>query len=322
MPARKRPRWRPRKAAARRPPRRRRRRPRTASEPGGNIWLGRAGARGRRLPATGPGHRDHQRAHFPDQRAGDRARHHRHSRQPHRGGRRNVAVPAGAQVIDAKGSEVYPGFIDARTSIGLNEPGPRGFDDTNEMLEINASVKAQVAYQSDSDAIPVARVNGITSVAVVPSGGLIGGQIAVMNLDGWTWEEATLQPVAGVSFQFPPLVARRRWRWRRRRQRRCQPQVRGSEEGARCASEARRGSDRAGARLRAAAGRRTRHRLEPRGARADRRSQAADVRAPPTTKPTFAKPSRLPIAPASASSSPAASSRRWWRRCSRRRTSR
>ncbi len=117
-----------------------------------------------------------------------------------------VAVPAGAQVIDANGGEVYPGFIDARTSLGLNEPGPRGFDDTNEMLEINASVKAQVAYQSDSDAIPVARVNGITSAAVVPSGGLIGGQIAVMNLDGWTWEEATLQPVAGVSFQFPPLV--------------------------------------------------------------------------------------------------------------------
>ena len=109
-------------------------------------------------------------------------------------------------MIDAKGGEVYPGFIDARTSIGLNEPGPRGFDDTNEMLEINASVKAQVAYQSDSDAIPVARVNGITSAAVVPSGGLIGGQVAVMNLDGWTWEEATLQPVAGVSFQFPPLV--------------------------------------------------------------------------------------------------------------------
>jgi imidazolonepropionase-like amidohydrolase len=118
----------------------------------------------------------------------------------------NVAVPAGAQIIDARGGEVYPGFIDARTSIGLNEPGPRGFEDTNEMLEINASVKAQVAYQSDSDAIPVARVNGITSVAVVPAGGLIGGQVAVMNLDGWTWEEATLQPVAGVSFQFPPLM--------------------------------------------------------------------------------------------------------------------
>lgn len=117
----------------------------------------------------------------------------------------NVAVPAGATVIDARGSEVYPGFIDARTSLGLNEPGPRNFEDTNEMLEVNASVKAQVAYQSDSDAIPVARVNGITTAAVFPGGGLIGGQIAVMNLDGWTWEEATLQPVAGVTFQFPPL---------------------------------------------------------------------------------------------------------------------
>jgi imidazolonepropionase-like amidohydrolase len=115
----------------------------------------------------------------------------------------NVAVPSGAQVLDAKGGEVYPGFIDARTTVGLNEPGPRGFDDVSEMLEMNAAVKAQVAYQADSDTIPVARVNGVTSVAVVPSGGLIGGQVAVMNLDGWTWEEATLRPVAGVTFQFP-----------------------------------------------------------------------------------------------------------------------
>ncbi|MGH9660164.1 MAG: amidohydrolase family protein, partial [Bryobacteraceae bacterium] len=117
----------------------------------------------------------------------------------------NVTVPAGAQVIDAKGGEVYPGFIDARTTLGLNEPGPRGFDDTSEMLEINASVKAQVAYQADSDTIPVARVNGITTAAVIPTGGLLGGQVAVMNLDGWTWEEATLEPVAGVSFQFPTI---------------------------------------------------------------------------------------------------------------------
>jgi imidazolonepropionase-like amidohydrolase len=118
----------------------------------------------------------------------------------------NVTVPQGARVIDVKGGEVYPGFIDARTTIGMHEPGPRGFEDVSEMLEMNAAVKAQVAYQADSDAIPVARVNGVTTVAVLPSGGLIGGQAAVMNLDGWTWEEATLRPVAGVTFQFPPLL--------------------------------------------------------------------------------------------------------------------
>ena len=113
--------------------------------------------------------------------------------------------PAGAQVIDAKGADVYPGFIDARSTIGLVEPGPRGFEDTQEMLDINAAVRAQVSYHSDSDAIPVARVNGVTTVGVVPVGGLIGGQVAVMNLDGWTWEEATVKPVIGVSFQFPNI---------------------------------------------------------------------------------------------------------------------
>ncbi|MEW6322719.1 MAG: amidohydrolase family protein [Acidobacteriota bacterium] len=119
----------------------------------------------------------------------------------------NVQAPAGAEIVDAKGADVYPGFIDARTTIGLVEPGPRGFEDTAEMLDINAAVKAVVAYHWDSDAIPVARVNGVTTVAVVPNGGLLGGQIAVMNLDGWSFEEAAVRPSAGVSFQFP-LVGR------------------------------------------------------------------------------------------------------------------
>lgn len=117
----------------------------------------------------------------------------------------NVQPPAGAEIVDAKGADVYPGFIDARTSIGLNEPGARGFEDVSEMLEMNAAVRAQVAYQWDSDAIPVARANGITTAAVVPSGGLLGGQVAVMNLDGWSWEEAAVRPAAGVTFQFPTI---------------------------------------------------------------------------------------------------------------------
>ncbi|MDP1568457.1 MAG: amidohydrolase family protein [Vicinamibacterales bacterium] len=117
----------------------------------------------------------------------------------------NVQPPRGAEVIDAKGADVYPGFIDARTVLGLNEPGPRGFEDVNEMLDINAAMRAQVAYHWDSDAIPVARVNGVTTAAIVPSGGLIGGQIAVMNLDGWSFEEAAVTAMAGLSFQYPTI---------------------------------------------------------------------------------------------------------------------
>ncbi len=89
--------------------------------------------------------------------------------------------------------------------MGLNEPGPRGFDDVSEMLDLNPQLRTHVAYHTESDSIPVARANGITTVAVVPGGGTFGGEVAVMNLDGWTWEEATLKPNVGITFNFPAL---------------------------------------------------------------------------------------------------------------------
>ena len=115
----------------------------------------------------------------------------------------NITVPGGIPTVDAAGQEVYPGWINARTTIGLAEPGPGGFQDTAEMLDFNAGLRTIVAYHNDSEAIPVARANGVTTVAVFPSGGLLGGQIPVMNLDGWTWEESVLTPFAGLPFQFP-----------------------------------------------------------------------------------------------------------------------
>jgi imidazolonepropionase-like amidohydrolase len=117
----------------------------------------------------------------------------------------NVTVPAGARTVDAAGGHVYPGFINARTTIGIGEPGVRGYDDTSEMLEFSPYLRTRVSYHAESDAIPVARANGITTVAVGMTGGVFGGEMPVMNLDGWTWEEATLRPNAGITFNFPAL---------------------------------------------------------------------------------------------------------------------
>src|SRR5206468_2141012 len=83
----------------------------------------------------------------------------------------NVTVPAGAQVIDAAGTEVYPGFINARSTLGLADPGASGFDDTDEILDFNPQLRPQVAFHNDSESIPVARANGVTTAAVTPSGG-------------------------------------------------------------------------------------------------------------------------------------------------------
>ncbi len=117
----------------------------------------------------------------------------------------NVQVPAGAKTVDAAGGHVYPGFINARTTVGIGEPGVRGYDDVSEMLEFSPYLRTRVSYHAESDAIPVARANGITTVAVGMTGGIFGGEMPVMNLDGWTWEEATLKPTAGITFNFPGI---------------------------------------------------------------------------------------------------------------------
>ena len=100
---------------------------------------------------------------------------------------------------------MYPGFINARTTIGIGEPGVRGYDDVSEMLEFNPQLRTRMTYHSESDAIAVARANGITTVAVAPSGGILSGEVPVMHLVGWTWEEATLKGNAGIAFNFPAL---------------------------------------------------------------------------------------------------------------------
>src|SRR5262249_33088351 len=117
----------------------------------------------------------------------------------------NVTVPAGAQVIDASGAEVYPGFIDAQTTMGLEDPGAGNVSDADELLDFNPQLRAQVAFHSDSEAMPVARAKGLTTVVATAGGGLLGGQPAVMDLDGYTWEESTVAASIGVTFQFPRL---------------------------------------------------------------------------------------------------------------------
>src|SRR5262245_40744725 len=115
----------------------------------------------------------------------------------------NVSPPAGAKVVDAAGANVYPGFVDAATDIGVNEPGPRNYDDASEMGDWNQSLRTRTAFQADSDGIPVARVEGITTIGVAPGGGVISGSMPVMDLDGWTWEDTTLRQSAGLVMSYP-----------------------------------------------------------------------------------------------------------------------
>ena len=117
----------------------------------------------------------------------------------------NVAVPANATTIDGKGTlSVYPGMIDSGTQIGMTEIGSiRETIDTNELGDFNPHMRAIVAVQPHSELIPVTRANGITSVLTGPGGGVISGQCALINLDGYTPSEMTLKAPIAMRFNYP-----------------------------------------------------------------------------------------------------------------------
>ena len=116
----------------------------------------------------------------------------------------NVSAPSGAKVIDGKGLSVYPGMMDADTEIGLTEIGSvAGSVDTNEIGDNNANIHVDVAIRPDSSHIAVTRVNGITTALTAPRGGLIAGQSAIVNLDGWTPREMVLKSPVAMHINWP-----------------------------------------------------------------------------------------------------------------------
>jgi imidazolonepropionase-like amidohydrolase len=127
----------------------------------------------------------------------------------------SVEVPAGAQVIDAKGLQVYPGLFDAVTQMGLSEIGAVSATvDTSESGSYNPDVVAATAVSPSSEHIPVTRASGITEVLAVPgSGGFdsgggrgtLGGQASAMHLAGWTIDEMLIKKSAAMVLNFPEI---------------------------------------------------------------------------------------------------------------------
>jgi imidazolonepropionase-like amidohydrolase len=119
----------------------------------------------------------------------------------------NVSVPAGAQTIDGHGLSVYPGMIDAGTNMGLVEvaQGANGTVDTSEVGELNPNAKAIIAVNPHSAHIAVTRVEGITNTLTAPTGGLISGQAALINLLGTAPKEMAVVPYAALVINYPRI---------------------------------------------------------------------------------------------------------------------
>jgi imidazolonepropionase-like amidohydrolase len=107
----------------------------------------------------------------------------------------SVAVPPDAQVLDAHGKTVTPGFIDADTGVGVIEIDLEpGSNDTTSRGLLVPALRMVDGYNPRSALIPIARAGGVTSVVVAPRAGVLAGQSAFVDLAGDTQADAVVRP--------------------------------------------------------------------------------------------------------------------------------
>lgn len=130
----------------------------------------------------------------------------------------SVEAPAGAQIIDGKGLQVYPGLFDAVTQMGLSEiSAVASTVDSSETGSFNPDVVAATAVSPSSEHIPVTRASGITEVMAVPASGgfdsgggrsVVGGQASAFSLAGWTMEDMQIKRSVAMVINWPTIQTR------------------------------------------------------------------------------------------------------------------
>ncbi|MDQ3820827.1 MAG: amidohydrolase family protein [Acidobacteriota bacterium] len=141
----------------------------------------------------------------------------------------NVAAPADARVIDGTGLTVYPGLIDANTSLGMPQPSPSPSAATGrsgaglpsifaapqasfitaqnsaQPPGLQPEVMAENVVQTTSDQIDAERNAGITSALTAPREGIFIGQSAFINLAGETPRQMIVRSPVAMHIGFTPL---------------------------------------------------------------------------------------------------------------------
>lgn len=116
------------------------------------------------------------------------------------GAEADVDVPEDAEIIDASGTWVLPGFVEAHGHVGVYEEGDGWAGvDVNEMTDPNgARLRALDGINPDDEGFRDALAGGVTTVVVKPgSGNPIGGQTVAVKSWGKTVDDMLVrQPVS------------------------------------------------------------------------------------------------------------------------------
>jgi imidazolonepropionase-like amidohydrolase len=117
---------------------------------------------------------------------------------------KDVTVPENAAVIEASGLHVYPGLIDAGTTLGLSEIAKVVETvDAAEIGRFQPDLRGGISVNAESELFPVNRAGGVTMALVQPVGGLVCGQSSLVQTGGWTAEKMVRNYTAGLRLNWP-----------------------------------------------------------------------------------------------------------------------
>ncbi len=116
----------------------------------------------------------------------------------------NLERPENVTEIKVEGKHIYPGLFESHSQMGLTEiSAVKATLDFEETGTFNPNVKALVSVYPDNMIIPVTRANGVLFALTAPTGGAISGQSAVLQLDGWSYEDMSLKSAASMQMTWP-----------------------------------------------------------------------------------------------------------------------
>lgn len=116
----------------------------------------------------------------------------------------NASTETGAEIIQAQGKHIYPGFIAPTTNLGLTEfESVKATLDFAEIGDMNPHIRSLVAYNTDSKVPATLRSNGVLMAQITPEGGTISGTSSVVQLDAWNWEDAAIHTDDAMHINWP-----------------------------------------------------------------------------------------------------------------------
>jgi len=111
------------------------------------------------------------------------------------------------EVVQGAGKQLTPGLVAVDSRIGITEVGMEdGANDGNPKTgdPVRAALRIVDGYDPRSTLVPVNRIGGVTHALVLPGGGgLVRGQIGVVQLSGSSQAEAVVDPSVAMLGAVP-----------------------------------------------------------------------------------------------------------------------